>query len=1010
MSKHTDKEIKNVTVIRAVETEPESESNWDNIGEFPASVRKIMERGAQAGVNRKNFLALMGASVSMASLNCFKSPIEKIVPYVNRPKDYVPGVSKYYATSRVEGNNLSPILVKTSAGKPLKIEGHHEHPYFKGAVDGDTIATIWDLYDPDRIKTPLEKKANSFSEVKWEDAIKKSMGLLKENVLYVGLSSHSVTENKIRNAFLKSAGNGRALIYDAEGAVSEALQAETLSFGSPFIPFYRFDKADIILSLEADFLGTWLQPELFTKQFSSRRDPKSDNMNRLIVAEANLSVTGSSADERYAIHGGSHIALGLALANLLLPGSKLAADANVRKAVENFTPSNVAKETGLSEKKIIDLANELKKAKGRSLVVSGGTNATSIFEGAAGVIANLLNTLLNNDGKTIETKAPWKTQKDATASEDIAELVKKMKSGSINTLVIDRSNPVYDLAAYGFGEALKKVPNVIYIGYHKNETANMAKLVLPVSHFLEGWNDAQSLGFYYVSQPVIRTLFNTRSAGDILLSLSQSKETEYTMVQKSAAAYGATGKTAWNRLLSDGFIQNKTTGASPARRFRSASLQKLPAKPTTKKGYTLNLYSSVALRDGKGSNISFRQELPDPISKMTWGNYLAVSVSDARKNNWKMGYHVKLTANKKSETLPVFVQPGLKAGTVSMAIGYGQKLGQVANEVGSNAYNLITEKEGFIPKSGIPVTIESVSGKTALATTQKHYELARERGLVRSATLKEYRKNDRAGHEHEELPHHGKAKGLYKNFEYSPVQWNMNIDLSKCTGCSACVVSCYSENNIPAVGKDQVLVGREMSWMRIDRYYSYADEKSAEADADMVSPGVYFQPVLCQHCEIAPCENVCPVGATGHSEDGINYMTYNRCIGTRYCSNNCPFKVRRFNYFEFWEGKIRDPEQYALNPDVTVRSRGVIEKCSFCQQRISEKRQNAKVQGVELKDGDVKTACQQACSADAITFGNVKDKTSVVSKLKSDSRSYQLLAETNVRPAVSYMVKIRNQG
>ncbi|MCB1199350.1 MAG: 4Fe-4S dicluster domain-containing protein [Leptospiraceae bacterium] len=1008
MSQAKNAKTKFTQIFRSVEVESETDKRWEEAGEFPASVREIMQRGADAGLTRKNFMALMGASLSMAGLNCFKSPIEKIVPYVNRPVGHVPGIAKYYATVKANAVSVAPVLVKTREGKPLKIEGHDDHPLYRGAITGDTVATIWDLYDPDRVRAPQKKSGTAFAEIKWEEAVKTAVSALEKSTVYIGKTNFSPSENATIDRLVKASANRSRVVYDPTSSIGEALKGEKASYGTNVVPTYRFDTADLILSLEADLLGTWLQPELYTKQFSSKRDPLAGNMNRLIVAEANMSVTGSNADDRYALVSGSHISLALGLANLLLPGSALAGNAQVRKAVENYTASAVSASTGLTEKQIVSLAEELKKYKGRSLVVSGGASAAVDGNGISQVVANLLNTILGNDGKTLSSATPFYSGANITSDTEIKKVISDIAAGKIETVVIDRANPVYELEALGFQEALSKAKNVIFLGTHINDSAALSSLILPVSHYLESWSDAESNGYYYVGQPAIRTLFSTKSSLDILLSLLGDGQSANALVQSTSQRFNKAG---WNALLARGFTESSKLNTGAGRTFNAAALSSVAANPPKAGGYKLSLYSSVALGDGSGANISFRQELPDPISKMTWGNYLAVSVADARANGWKMGKNVKITAEGKSIEAPVFVQPGLRKGSVAMAIGYGQKnLGQVGANIGVNAYSLASAKSGNMITAGIPVTVEDASGSSEMATTQKHYELARERGLVRSTTLQEFQKNPRAGHEHEEVPHGGKAKGLYTAHKYTPYQWNMNIDLSKCTGCSACVVSCYSENNIPVVGKDQVLVGREMSWMRIDRYYSYQNEDQAKADPDMVDPGVYFQPVMCQHCENAPCENVCPVGATGHSDDGLNYMSYNRCIGTRYCANDCPFKVRRFNYFEFWEGKLRDPEQFALNPDVTVRSRGVIEKCSFCQQRIAEKRQSAKIAGRQLSDGEIKTACQQACPADAIVFGNIQDKEAKVTKLKEDSRAYQLLAETNVKPAVSYMVKIRNQG
>ncbi len=989
---------------------------WNDGREFPASVQELIDRAQNANLNRKSFLTLMGASLSLAGVSCMKAPVEKIVPYVERPIGHIPGKPVYYATARVTADAVTPVLVKTREGKPIKIEGHEDHPLYRGAVSADTLATIWDLYDPDRLKTAFIKEGNTFKEAKTEEVLAAVAKKLTGTVRILAKASFSPSERKAL-AELAKATKAKVVTYDAIGALAEIVAGDEASYGSNVVPAYRIDKADFILAIENDFLGTWLSPELFTRQFASRRNPDKGDMNRLVVVESNMTLTGSNADSRLTIHAGSHGTLALALANLLLPGSPLAGDAAVRNTVSGYTPAVAAAVTGLTEEQIVALAEELKANKGKSLVLGGGTSSKDARPGSLQIAVNLLNSILGNEGQTISTKAALKKTNDLSDAKAMGDLLEELNSGKVDVLIIDRANPVYELPGLGMADAIRKAKTIIYLGYHKNDTAVEAHYLLPVSHYLESWGDAESYGYYYVVQPAIRELFDTRSAGDILLALAGSKQKFSDIVRQSAKSYiKGDFETAFTRALSMGYVVVETEGSSPARKFRSAALANVIAPKEALSGYRVSLYRSVAIGDGSGANISFRQELPDPISKMTWDNYVAVSVADAKANTWKMGDVLRLKTAKATLELPLFIQPGLRKGSLAVAIGYGQtNIGQVAAGVGRNAYELAIAHNGVLQYSAIPVTVEQTSNREKLATTQKHYELGVKRGLVRIATLEDYRKNPRAGHEHEEVPHPGpdgksKAKGLYTPHKYTGNRWNLNVDLTKCTGCSACVISCYSENNIPVVGKDDVLMGREMSWLRIDRYYSYQTEEAEKADPDMVSPDVFFQPVMCQHCENAPCENVCPVGATGHSDDGLNYMSYNRCIGTRYCANNCPYKVRRFNYFEYWDGKLRDPQQFSLNPDVTVRSRGVIEKCSFCQQRISEKRQAAKVEGRELKDGEIKTACQQSCPADAITFGNIHDSGSQISAKTQEPRTYKILAQLNVEPAVSYQVRIKNQG
>lgn len=995
-----------------VATSPEEAAQelalWNGKSEFPANIEDMIERGMNANLDRKSFLTFMGASLSMAALTACREPVEKIVPYVDRPMEYVPGQPRYFATTQVSARGVTPVLVKTREGKPIKIEGLSSHPLFKGAAKADTFASIWDLYDPDRVKSPLKKDGSSFKAAKWDEVIAEAAVALKGKTRVIGRTSFSPAETAARAKL------GSAVVYDPTGAISEVVAGNRASLGSAAVPAYRFDAADFILAIEADFLGTWLAPDLYTKQFSSRREP-GGNMNRLVVAESAMSVTGSNADKRLALVAGSHTTLALGLANLLLPGSGLAADGNVRAAVQAYTPAVVAKVTGLAEKQLIELAEELKKFKGTSLVVGGGVNARTAVAGELQIAVNLLNAILGNEGKTVSTKGAMKANGETSDASEIESLITDMKAGKVETLVIDRANPVYEFpVASGFVEALKQVKNVIYIGDHVNDTSALATYILPTSHYLEAWSDALAHGHYGIVQPVIRPLFDTLPVLEIFGRLKGDNTSAYEQVKKSHAA-NARGQ-GWDATLSNGYAVVDAPGAGAARGFKSAALK--PVKPPVEAqvGYRLSLIESVGLGDGTGANISFRHELPDPVTKITWDNVLLISPADAKTMGVKTQDLLKVTSGKVQFEIPAFVQPGMRRGSLALAIGFGQlQIGKVGAGVGQNAYALQSFSAGQVGSSGIAVTVEKIGKYDMLASTQRHYEFAVIRGLARQVDLKTFEKAVREKkhellHEHEEKPHAGKAKGLYEKHNYEEgYRWNLNIDLNKCTGCSACVMACYSENNIPAVGKSEVNRGREMSWLRIDRYYIYENEAAEKADPDMVEPDVFFQPVMCQHCENAPCENVCPVGATGHSSDGLNYMAYNRCIGTRYCSNNCPYKVRRYNWFENWENKLRDPQQYALNPDVTVRSRGVIEKCSFCQQRISEKRQLAKVEGRAVRDGEIQTACQQSCAAGAITFGNINSADTQIRKANENPRTYKILAQINVEPSVKYMVRVKNR-
>jgi len=978
----------------------------ENKNEFTANIQDAIENGiTKSEFNRKSFLTVMGASMAMAGVNCVKEPVEKIVPYLVRPPEAQPGIPVYYATARVNDQGVLPMLVKTREGKPIKIDGHDDHPVTSGAMTADGFATIWDLYDPDRVKKSLKKNGNDLVEIATVDAIMEAAKLVKEakNIRVLSYGSFSPSERKAATAFLRKAG-AKKVTYDSTGVIQDIIKGEERSFGRGIVPQYRYDKADFILSIEADFLGTWLSPETNTKLFSKKRNPDS-KMSKLVVAEAMMSLTGANADQRLSIKAGTHTAFALGLVYLLLPGSKYAGNGTIKQLVNEFTPENVEKITGVKSDTLKLVSEELGKHKGSSLVIAGGVSAQSGRSGDMQVLANLLNSMMGNDGNTIISSVPVKDENDLSSQSELVNLISEMKAGSVDLLIIDQANPVFDLPeASGFAEALKGVKNIVVIANHLDETASQASLVVASNHFLESWNDGYSSGVYTIAQPVIRPLFDTISSGEFWLKLSGSESTFYDFIRSETAPTYLTGSfnSTWEKAVKNGFFVSRS-GSGSSRSFNVNALSAIKVASYSKA--TLNLYESVQMRDGRGSNISFRHELPDPITKITWDNYVAVSPADARENSWRMGDILELTSNSKSITAPVFIQPGLQKGSYAIAIGYGHtRFGQVSDNVGVNARKLVQFNADGLIASGIEVDVKKVDDGYTLATTQRHPSMEG-RGIARYASQEEYKKNPKAGVE--EFDEHLEGVGLYPIHPYSELsdnndnyKWGLNIDLSKCTGCSACVLSCYSENNVATTGKHNVSVGKEMSWLRIDRYY----------EGEVENPGTFFVPVMCQHCENAPCENVCPVNATSHSYEGLNDIAYNRCVGTRYCLNNCPFKVRRFNWYENWEGKLKDPQQFALNPDVTVRTRGVIEKCSMCVHRINEQRQQAKIEGRKIDEEDLKTACQQGCPADAITFGDLGNKKTTVYKNRHSERSYRLLDEINVRARVSYLSKIINNG
>jgi molybdopterin-containing oxidoreductase family iron-sulfur binding subunit len=993
--------------VESKEREKYENSFDDNRQEFSAAVQDLIDRGATYNLDRKKFLSIMGASLAMAGLNCTKDPVEKIVPYLVRPPEAQPGIPAYYATAKVGTKGVLPILVKTREGKPIKIDGHDDHPVNKGAMTVDGFATIWDMYDPDRLKTSKKISSGKISDISTADAIKEASDLVANarTVRILSRPGFSPSERAAMSGLLRKKPGSSQIVYDFGGTLQSLIEGQRKSYGRSVIPQFRVDKADFILSIECDFLGTWLSPEVYTKQFSSRRSPDG-KMNRLVAAESMMSLTGANADDRHPIKSGSQVAFALGLSNLLLPFSTYAGNGFVVNTVSAFTPEKTSELTGVPVESLKSLADEIRKFRGRSLVLGGGVSAQTEISGELEIAVNLLNSILGNDGSTILTDVPVGEMDNLNGNDKLKGLIEELNTGNVDLLILDRVNPLFELPEdSGFAEVMTKAKNVISLSSHMDESSAKSNLVIAMSHFLESWGDAYYMGIYSIVQPVIRTLFDTISVNEALLHLSGAEVDAYQFVKDTGASTYLAGNfnRLWDQTLAKGFhIARQTSGYNAPRGFNVASLNGIGKSIKDSSGYSLSLFESIALGDGQGANNAFRQELPDPVTKITWENYVAVSHEDAKSNGWKLGDILSLKNGEREIQLPIFIQPGLSKGSMAAAIGYGHnELGSIAKALGVNVMKLARFTSTGSQLSGIPVSVSKADSGYELATTQRHHEMEG-RALVRYAELNEYAKDKHAGNHSHKLP----GKGLYPLPDYSlekdtdVYKWGMVIDLSKCTGCSACVVSCYSENNIPVTGKSEVWRGREMAWLRIDRYY----------EGEPSNPSTHFAPLPCQQCENAPCENVCPVGATSHSAEGLNDMAYNRCVGTRYCLDNCPYKVRKFNFFEHAYGNTQDPMQMAFNPDVTVRGRGVMEKCTFCVQRINEQRQLSKAEGRKISEQDLKTACQQGCPADAISFGDLGNKKTSVAKLASTERSYRMLEEINVKPRVNYLTRIINKG
>lgn len=973
-------------------------------GEFKSSPLKTDEGTDET--SRRDFLKLMGASIALSATGCIQRPVQKIIPYANRPAEITPGVANYYASSWTYGGQGFGLLVKTREGRPIKLDGNPAHPMNKGALSSRAYAQILALYDPDRLHNPI--KVSDGTSVTWDQLDEVVVPKLKEGgVAILSSSLASPSTKQIIGDFFQGF-KGQHFVWDALGA-EELKSGQSASFGKGVVPRYRFDQAKFILSIDCDFIGTYLNSTENAMGFGKGRKPGKD-MNKLVAFESVMSLTGMNSDYRVRIKPSQQVDVVLGLAFEIVSRYGTSKGAGFKETLSKF--SGLAGKIGVEPKLIEEVAKDLWENRGQSVVIAGGAAGRTAQAVALQNAVNFLNNILENDGRTIDyDKAPYTSYEGSTA--ELASLIEQMNAGKIKTLIIHRLNPVYLLPKdSGFLEALKKVELVIYTGDRVDETGALATYVAPDHHDFENWGDAElQAGVFSIQQPTVRPLYQTRSFQSDLMNWAYTANVgpkrltepsgwfEYLQnFWKEKSGKGLMFEDFWLKFLQDGvyITTSNRDGNSSGRGFNGSALNGVA--PTAQSGLELVLYEKVGLGDGSSANISWLQELADPVSKIVWDNYVTLSPKGAEKIGIKFsvddvtdGTVVRVTMdNGTSFELPVHIQPGQHDEVVGLALGYGRTVGSVAKGVGYNAWSLGHFTKNGVVLSGLKVkSVEKTGAHIPLANIQGHQYLEG-RPIVAEATVHNYMKDESAGiHKH-------KIITLWPEHKYTGHKWGMSVDLNTCNGCSACVTACQSENNIPVVGKKYILTGREMHWIRIDRYYN----------GSVDNPQTVFQPVMCQHCDNAPCETVCPVVATSHSSEGLNDMTYNRCVGTRYCANNCPYKVRRFNWFNY--SKVEAPLSMAFNPDVGVRSRGVMEKCSFCVQRIHEGKGLAKDKGVALKDGDIKTACQTACPTNAIVFGDMNDSESQVSKLFKSQRTYALLGELNTVPSVRYMSKIRN--
>jgi MoCo/4Fe-4S cofactor protein with predicted Tat translocation signal len=972
-----------------------------------------------SSTTRRDFLKYVGFTTAAASLAACEGPVRKSIPYVVQPNNVIAGVADWYATSMADGYDFANVLVKTREGRPIQIMPNKEA---NGTTNARVQASVLSLYDEKlRLKEPTKNK----EVIGWnqaDDEIKNALNDLKDAnkpvVLLTGtMASPSTT--KIVEEFMITYPNTKHVIYDAvsESAAADAMLA---MYGKRTLPKYHLDKAKTIVSFGADFLGDFHGG--LDKAYINGRKPTTGHMSYHVQFESNMSLTGANSDKRVVVKPSDQV---FALLNLY----------------NHITGENVASKATPVDAVVKKMAFELKKAGSKGIVLTG-LNDTN-----AQLVALAINKAIGSE--IIDTKNTLNIRQGNDA--EVTQLVMDMKAGKIAGLVSYNVNPVYSLSnSLDFSEGLKKVALKVALSTENNETVDVMDYALPTPHFLESWGDTQfDQVTYGLIQPTIQPLFNTRQVQDVLLSLSGSSVSYYDYLKVFASENVLDGA-SWNTALHNGFFKREAVEEVLGENDQNApvvmsEVASALVNSIKSSGFELNLYTKTGLGDGKQANNPWLQEFPDPITRTSWDNYLTMSMADAKElgfenpvqdNGAINGDYAKVSINGKEIVAPVMVQPGQAKGSVGLALGFGRTFGlKEEMQVGVNAYALYTNSNNI----QYGVQVEKVDGTHKFACTQVQKTIAGRHDILKVASLKEY--NTVAPKDHD----NGWNKPSYVSYDHKEVEantidlwdehnremghhFNLSIDLTSCTGCGACVVACHAENNVPVVGKNEVRVGRDMHWLRIDRYYSSEVETREDAkelglgvaatyeglETEAENPEVTFQPMMCQHCNHAPCETVCPVAATTHGRQGQNQMTYNRCVGTRYCANNCPYRVRRFNWFRYADNNEFDfnmNNQYGkmvLNPDVVVRSRGVMEKCSMCIQLTQATILKAKKEGRPVNTDEFETACTSACTTGALVFGDINNKEDQVTALVEDKRAYNVLDYLQTKPNVIYQVKIRN--
>lgn len=969
------------------------------------------------GTHRRDFLKVLGFGMAAVSLAACETPVKKAIPYLNKPEGEFPTIANWYASTYAEGGDYASILVKTREGRPIKLEPNTLSSVSSG-VSARVHGSLLSLYDIEKLKGPAK---GTDTKVSWEQIDKDVMAQLAQvagsgtPIRLVSSTIISPSTKAVIADFTAKYPATTHIQYDANSA------SALLKANGGVVPAYDFSKAKTIVGIDCDFLGTWLMPGLFASQYAETRKLNSakggkKDMSRHYQFESILSLTGSNADYRTAVKPSQ---IGLVVAALY---NKVAA----KSGGTAFTSASI------NVPNLDKAAADLIAAKGQALVVAG-TN-----DPAVQTLVSSLNRMLGSYGSTIDSRSPLNVRQGDDAAMN--GFIDELKGGRIGAVMFLDANPVYDHPRGAeIAAALPKVPLSISFADRPNETASLAKYICPTTHYLESWGDAEPrAGYYSLTQPTISVIYNARQAESSLLKWA-GKDADYHEYVKAywrgniySQASGGGFDQFWIKALHDGVFESKKgtessvgSPSGPSDDMGAASASIARTYKTNGSGLELVLYEKVGMGIGNLANNPWIQEFPDPITKACWDNYACLAKATAGELRVEQGDVVKIDFKGKALELPVIIQPGQALGTVAVAIGYGrEKAGKSANGVGVNAYPWATFVGGYLSFAPGEASLTKTGDFREIAQTQTHDTVMGRESVLQDAILPDYKKNVMAGRfvpkvETSEGPKDATDISLWNGHNYKNHSWGMVIDLNSCTGCGACVIGCQSENNVSVVGRQEVINRREMHWIRIDRYYSSKSAESYDALEEAAeNPEVTFQPLMCQHCNNAPCETVCPVLATTHSSEGLNQMTYNRCVGTRYCANNCPYKVRRFNWFKYFDNDNfdyhynNDLGKMVINPEVTVRSRGVIEKCSMCVQRIQEGKLTARKERRRPVDGEIVTACAQTCPTNAITFGDMNDPESRISKVlevEREGRAFHMLEEINVRPQISYLTKIRNQ-